>query len=44
MMGYLTEMEGERMFDLFYQYLNPEIALLDPEREWAFALPHLLTI
>jgi hypothetical protein len=34
MMGYLTEHEGERMFDLFYQYLNPEIALFDVEGMW----------
>jgi len=32
-MGYLTEHEAERMFEIFYEYLNTEIAMLDPERE-----------
>jgi hypothetical protein len=32
-MGYLTEHEGRRMFELYHELLNTEIALLDPERE-----------
>lgn len=30
--GYLTEHEGARMAELYHQYLNPGIALLDPYR------------
>lgn len=34
-MGYLTQHEAERMFELYFEYLNTEIALLDAERECA---------
>lgn len=31
-MGYLHEDEGRRMFELFHEFMNTEIALLDKER------------